>query len=83
MNRTQTEQYLKTALSALSDLRSEQMELTGEVRWTPYDYGKDPSPDQSSKEWESFERDQTWGGKDLHFCFDTMVTTPAQAAGKN
>lgn len=82
MNQMQTEQYLKTTLSALDCLRAQKIGRVKEIRWVAYDYGHDPDPGQSAANWAPFESDETWGGSDRHFCFDATVVVPRSAAGK-
>ena len=82
MTPAQTEQYLKSVLQTLDSLRSSKIDRVTDVRWTEYDYRQDPDPSQSSDTWDRFEPDQTWGGSDRHFCFDTHFSTPEQAQGK-
>ena len=82
MTITQKEQYLKSVLQTLNDKRLTKLDCVTEVRWTPYDYKKDPAPNESSENWDTFAPDQTWGGSDLHFCFDCNFVTPQEAQDK-
>lgn len=82
MTITQTEQYLKSVLQTLNDKRLTKLDGVTEIRWTPYDYGHDLKPSDSSANWDTFAPDQTWGGSDLHFCFDCNFVTPQEAQDK-
>ena len=82
MNQTQTEQYLKSTLAALNALRYEAAGKVTDIRWCGYDYGQDPAPQADAGAWPLFHADETWGGSDLHFCFDAAVSAPEQAVGK-
>ena len=82
MNQTQTEQYLKSTLAALNALRYEAAGKVTDIRWCGYDYGQDPAPQADAGAWPLFHADETWGGSDLHFCFDAVVSAPEQAVGK-
>lgn len=82
MNQVQIEQYLKTTLAALDALRYRKLGAVKDIRWKAYEYRCDPDPQESAAEWNSFERDETWGGNDRHFCFDAKVSVPKSAAGQ-
>ena len=73
---------LMAALEALRPLCYSNLKPADEVWISPGSYEWKEEFDSSILNWESFGRDETWGGSDRHYWFKTCITVPAELKGK-
>ena len=72
---------LMAALNALKPLCYSNLKPADEVWISTGSYEWKEEFDSSILNWESFGRDETWGGSDRHYWFKTRITLPAELKG--
>lgn len=79
---SETEKYIRSGLNCLKDRIYQHLYSVQEVRMLPLAYGQRERVLESTKGWEVFSCQQTWGGPDRHFCFAAVLPMPEAAGGK-
>lgn len=77
-----TRNRLKTAITALGNLRYSGHIAIDRIRISEGDYCFAETFNPEGKEWRIFDPDETWGGSDRHYWFTASVTIPPVLAGK-
>ena len=72
---------LLAALEALKPLCYSNLKPAEEMWISPGSYEWKEEFDSSILNWESFGRDETWGGSDRHYWFKTRITVPSDLKG--